>query len=97
MKGDIAVEMIRMSVRALVEFTLHGTDIGPVGSMKDMQDGMLGHKARQGLLGEGWDSEVSLSLTVPMEDDIELHLTGRMVAFCDGDVPIIEDIKLRQR
>ena len=43
MKGDIAVEMIRMSVRALVEFTLHGTDIGPVGSMKDMQDGMLGH------------------------------------------------------
>ena len=97
MKGDIAVEMIRMSVRALVEFTLHGTDIGPVGSMKDMQDGMLGHKARQGLLGEGWDSEVSLSLTVPMEEDIELHLTGRMDAFCDGDVPIIEEIKLWQR
>ena len=44
------MEMIRMSVRALVEFTLHGTDIGPVGSRKDMQDGMLGHKARQGLL-----------------------------------------------
>ena len=91
-----AVELIRMSVRALVEFTLHGTDIGPVGSMKDMQDGMLGHKARQGLLGEGWESEVSLSLTVPMED-AELHLTGRMDAFCDGDVPIIEEIKLWQR
>ncbi len=91
------MEMIRMSVRALVEFTLHGTDIGPVGSMKDMQDGMLGHKARQGLLGEGWDSEVSLSLTIPMEEDIELHLTGRMDAFCDGDVPIIEEIKLWQR
>ena len=91
-----AVELIHMSVRALVEFTLHGTDIGPVGSMKDMQDGMLGHKARQGLLGEGWESEVSLSLTVPMED-AELHLTGRMDAFCDGDVPIIEEIKLWQR
>ena len=91
------METIRMSVRALVEFTLHGTDIGLVGSMKDMQEGMLGHKARQGLLGEGWESEVSLSLTLPMEEDIELHLTGRMDAFCDGDVPVIEEIKLWQR
>ena len=86
-----------MSVRALVEFTLHGTDIGPVGSMKDMQEGMLGHKARQSLLGEGWESEVSLSLTLPMADEQELHLTGRMDAFCDGDVPVIEEIKLWQR
>ncbi len=91
------METIRMSVRGLVEFTLHGTDIRPMGSMKDMQEGMLGHKARQGLLGEGWEAEVSLSLTIPLEDETELLLTGRMDAFCDGDVPIIEEIKLWQR
>jgi len=86
-----------MSVRTLVEFTLHGTDIGPVGSMKDMQEGMLGHKARQSLLGEGWEAEVSLAMDIPLDDEVELHLTGRMDAFCDGDVPVIEEIKLWQR
>ena len=48
------METIRISVRGLVEFTLHGADIRPTGSMRDMQEGTLGHKARQGLLGEGW-------------------------------------------
>ena len=91
------METIRLSVRGLVEFTLHGTDIRPAGSMKDMQEGMLGHKARQGILGDGWEAEVPLSLTVPVDDDTELLLTGRMDAFCDGDVPIIEEIKLWQR
>ncbi len=91
------METIRISVRSLVEFTLHGADIRPAGSMKDMQEGTLGHKARQGLLGEGWESEVPLSLTIPMDDEAELHLTGRMDAFCDGEVPIIEEIKLWQR
>ena len=48
------METIRLAVRALVEFTLHGEDILRVGgTAKDMQDGMLGHKARQALLGEG--------------------------------------------
>ncbi|MDD6049866.1 MAG: ATP-dependent DNA helicase [Clostridiales bacterium] len=92
------METIRVAVRTLVEFTLHGTDIRRLGGqVKDMQDGMLGHKARQALLGEGWEAEVPLSLTVPVEDeDAELLLCGRMDAFCDGDVPIIEEIKLWQ-
>ena len=86
-----------MAVRALVEFTLHGTDIRRLGGqVKDMQDGMLGHKARQSLLGEGWEAEVPLSLTIPLEDESELLLSGRMDAFCDGDVPVIEEIKLWQ-
>lgn len=90
------METIRISVRGLVEFTLHGADIRPAGSMRDMQEGMLGHKARQSLLGEGWEAEVPLSLTIPVDDEAELLLTGRMDAFCDGDVPIIEEIKLWQ-
>ena len=89
------METIRMSVRGLVEFTLHGTDIRRLGGqVKDMQDGMLGHKARQGLLGEGWEAEVPLNMTIPLDDETELHLSGRMDAFCDGEVPVIEEIKL---
>ena len=91
------METIRISVRGLVEFTLHGADIRPAGSMRDMQEGMLGHKARQGLLGEGWEAEVPLALTVPVDEEAELLLNGRMDAFCDGAVPIIEEIKLWQR
>ena len=81
-----------MAVRALVEFTLHGTDIRRLGGqLRDMQDGMLGHKARQSLLGDGWEAEVPLSLTVPVEDEeLELVLGGRMDAFCDGELPIVE-------
>ena len=91
------METLRISVRGLVEFTLHGAAIRPTGSMRDMQEGTLGHKARQGLLGEGWEAEVPLSLTIPVDDEAELLLTGRMDAFCDGEVPIIEEIKLWQR
>ena len=90
------MERIRISVRSLVEFTLHGADIRPAGSMKDMQEGVLGHKARQGLLGEGWEAEVLLSLTIPVDDETELQLTGRMDAFYDDDIPVIEEIKLWQ-
>ncbi|MBQ3156668.1 MAG: hypothetical protein IJB81_07040 [Clostridia bacterium] len=92
------METIRIAVRTLVEFTLHGADIRPGGSLQDMQEGMLGHKARQSLLGEGWTAEVPLGLTVPVEDeDAELHISGRMDAFCEeAEIPVIEEIKLWQ-
>ena len=85
-----------LSVRGLVEFTLHGEDIAPV-SLRDMQEGMLGHKARQAALGEGWEAEVPLRLTLPLDGgEGELVLSGRMDGFRDGDVPIVEEIKLWQ-
>lgn len=92
------MEIIRLSVRALVEFTLHGEDLYPSGgSLRDMQEGMFGHKGRQQQLGEGWEAEVPLTLDVPVEeDDLSLRVGGRMDAFCDGAVPIIEEIKLSQ-
>lgn len=85
-----------MAVRTLVEFTLHGDDILRLGgSLKDMQDGMLGHKARQSLLGDEWQSEVPLSILIPVEEEeLALHISGRMDAFCDGKIPIIEEIKI---
>ena len=90
-------ETLRLSVRALVEFTHHGEDISPAPSLRDMTEGMLGHKARQAALGgEGWRSEVPLQLRLPIAEDAELLLSGRMDAFLDGDVPVVEEIKLWQ-
>lgn len=91
-------EELRVSVRALVEFTLHGEDIArPGGTLRDLQEGMFGHKGRQSELPEGWRAEVLLSIEVPWEDeDATLVVSGRMDAFLDGDVPEVEEIKLCQ-
>ena len=93
------MEQLRAAVRTVVEFTLHGEDIRRLGGqIRDMQEGMLGHKARQALLGDGWEAEVSLNLSIPVEEEeAELLVSGRMDAFCDGEIPIIEEIKLWQR
>ena len=91
------MEELRISVRALVEFTLHGADITPGGSLRDMQEGMLGHKARQALLGDGWQAETPLELLVPIgEEEAVLRVSGRMDAYRDGLIPCVEEIKLWQ-
>ena len=90
------MEVHRVAVRALVEFTLHGEDITPGGSIRDMLDGTLGHKARQASLGEGWRSEVPLSLSYEADDELTVEVHGRMDAFREGEPPLIEEIKLWQ-
>lgn len=92
------MESVRLSVRALVEFTLHGDDLYPSGgSLRDMREGMFGHKGRQAGLGEGWAAEVPLSLELPVEEEeLTLCLSGRMDAFLDAETPVIEEIKLSQ-
>lgn len=95
------VEQIGVSVRTLVEFTLHGEDIRLLsGSVRDMQEGTLGHQARQKLLGDAWQAEVPLSMEIPEESEgYTLLLRGRMDAFRDAespDVPEVEEIKLWQ-
>ena len=88
----------RISVRSLVEFTLHGEDLYPSGgTLRDMQEGMYGHKGRQGSLGEGWEAEVQLSLRVEVDEENTLLISGRMDAFLDGEEPMVEEIKLWQR
>lgn len=80
----------RVSVRALVEFTLHGADITPCGSLKDRYEGQLGHKARQKLLGDEWQCEKSLTYTHDLGEEGSLIVNGRMDAFFPGTPPIIE-------
>ena len=91
-------QLLELSVRALVEFTYHGEDIRPGGSLRDMREGMLGHQGRQALLaGEQWQTEVPLLLEELFPDTNQrLRLRGRMDAFLPGDVPVIEEIKLWQ-
>ena len=88
------MEVHRVAVRALVEFTLHGADITPGGSLRSMLDGTLGHKARQASLGGDWRSEVPLSLRCEVDDDLAVEVIGRMDAFLDGEPPVVEEIKL---
>lgn len=59
------MEECRISVRELVEFTHHGEDIRPGGGLRDMQEGMLGHKARQRLLGDTWTAEKPVFIEIP--------------------------------
>ena len=87
-------ETLRLSVRALVEFTLHGEDIRPGGSMKDCLEGQLGHKARQKLLGEDWQTEVPLEITCGGEEDWNVRISGRMDAYRGTEIPEVEEIKL---
>ncbi|MBR6027874.1 MAG: ATP-dependent DNA helicase [Clostridia bacterium] len=85
----------KLAVRELVEFSLHGEDITPGGSLREMREGSLGHRARQALLPKGWQAEVPLSLTLVADADTSVCLTGRMDAVClEGDCPEIEEIKL---
>lgn len=93
----MTVEQVRLSVRGLVEFTLHGEDICMGGSLRAMRDGTLGHQARQKLLGEAWQTETPLEMEIPVEDeDVTLLVSGRMDAFLDGETPRVEEIKLWQ-
>lgn len=85
---------LRISVRQMVEFTHHGEDIRPGGTLRDMQEGMLGHKARQRWLGEGWSAEKPLLAQVEAPP-LVLTVNGRMDAW-RAQPPCVEEIKLWQ-
>ena len=84
---------VRVSVRALVEFSIHGEDIFPAASKQSMTAGAKGHRARQKVLGEGWQAEAALSLEAEAEG-LSFLITGRMDAYFEADVPVIEELKL---
>lgn len=85
---------LRISVRQMVEFTHHGEDIRPGGTLRDMQEGMLGHKARQRWLGEGWTAEKPVLAQVEAPP-LLLTVSGRMDAWQEQP-PCVEEIKLWQ-
>ena len=62
-----------------------------------MQEGMLGHKARQRLLGDNWTAEKPVFIEIPVQDPEPWRLVvgGRMDAWRE-DPPCVEEIKLWQ-
>ena len=89
--------VVRMSARAVVEATLHESDLTPAGlSARRMQEGSAAHRARQGSAPEtGYRKEVALSADYEGEA-LLLHVTGRADGIflnADGET-VIEEIKL---
>ena len=90
---------VRMSVRAVVENTLHEQDLSPAaGTARRMREGAAAHKARQAgetARGEGYRAEVALSAEYET-DTLILRVTGRADGlFVDENgTTVVEEIKL---
>ncbi len=80
----------RISVRELVAFCFPPEDITPGGTLGDMLLGGAAHRAAQ-KKREG-EIEKSLNHTFELEG-CSLELFGRMDAYTDGDIPLVEEMK----
>lgn len=94
-------EAVRVSVRAVVETTLHESDLSPAAAAAQrMREGAAAHRARQSAGGEmlhDYKREVALSADYEGEA-LLLRVAGRadgIYTAADG-VPVIEEIKLGQ-
>lgn len=88
---------VRMSVRTVVETTMHESDLTPAsGAARRMQEGAIAHRARQGsALEREYRKEVALSADYEGEA-LLLHVTGRAdgVFLDENGLTVIEEIKL---
>ncbi len=80
----------RISVRELVAFCFPPQDITPGGGLTDMLLGSAAHRAAQ--KKRDGEIEKSLSRLFILEDNT-IELFGRMDAFADGDLPLVEEMK----
>lgn len=91
--------VVRMSVRAVVEHTLHESDLSPAaGAARRMREGAAAHRARQSgavAQDEAYRAEVSLSGEYE-GDGLTLRVTGRAdgITLTQDGVTVIEEIKL---
>ncbi len=83
---------IRCSVRELIGFSFYPPDILPTREAAQLMAGVLAHQGRQEKQREGYEIEKSISHVFACEGEGVL-LQGRMDAFVDGAVPVIEEIK----
>ena len=89
-------ELIKISVRELVEFILQSGDIdNRVGGKKDAESMLAGariHRKIQKSMGSDYHAEVTLKLIVPMEK-FDLQVEGRADGIIDGNPVTIDEIK----
>lgn len=99
MAGEGSRPLVRMSVRAVVETTLHESDLSPAaGAAKRMREGAAAHRARQYGAAQtdgAYRAEVALSGEYE-GDTLTLRVHGRADGVTvNGDgVTVIEEIKL---
>lgn len=82
---------LRVSVREVVAFCFPPEDILPGGGVEDMLAGGCAHRSRQ----EQQTGEVERAIRHSFSlrgETVELY--GRMDAFTDGPVPLVEEMKL---
>ena len=82
---------LRVSVREVVAFCFPPEDILPGGGVEDMLAGACAHRSRQ----EQQTGEVERAIRHSFSlrgETVELY--GRMDAFTDGPVPLVEEMKL---
>ena len=90
---------IRVSVRAVVEMTLHESDLSPAAlSARRMREGAAAHRLRQ---GEGARTERAYRAETALSADYEsgtltLHVAGRADALLEREdgMAVVEEIKL---
>lgn len=89
-------ELIKISVRELVEFILRSGDIdNRVGGKKDAESMLAGariHRKIQKSMGSDYHAEVTLKHLIPMEK-FDLQIEGRADGIIDGNPVIIDEIK----
>lgn len=84
-------EMFRISVRELVAFSCFAPDIMPAADTDVLLTGAQAHRARQA----GYEGETEQTIKHVYElDGASVQVFGRMDAFVDGDLPLVEEIKL---
>ena len=91
---------IKISIRNLVEFILNSGDLTTSSGLKDpdaMQEGTRIHKKLQKSMGTGYNAEVALSITLPVNYDgisFEMIVEGRADGiFTDETGIVIDEIK----
>jgi len=93
----MSMAVVRVSVRAVVEMTLHESDLSPAAfSARRMQEGAAAHRARQESAKEhAYQKEAALSADYEGEA-LLLHVTGRAdgIFVREDGRRVIEEIKL---
>ena len=89
-------ELVKISVRELVEFILRSGDIdNRTGGRKDAESMLAGariHRKIQRNMGSDYHAEVTLKHRIPMEQ-FDLQIEGRADGILDGDPVTIDEIK----
>ena len=84
-------EMYKISVREMVAFSYFSPDIMPAADIELLQTGAKAHRRRQAEVA----GEIERVIKHVFEcENLRIQVYGRMDAYIDDDVPVVEEIKM---